>query len=665
MSISSNVFRVGHATFAPSVWRGVSIIAALTMAFGGLSLSLAYADESASRTPTVVSSGSVSGRVFQDMNANSADDTDPGVTGWTVSLRPVIEFTVPATEANSRTVAGDAQTQFMIVIPPTLGPGTSTTTAANGSYTFTDVAPGKYVVCETVPSGWTQSFPVSGSTMCGAGTFGHEVTIRAGGVLTGKDFGNWNPASISGMKWNDADGNATSTNEQRLSHWSISAVSSSQATTTVQTTSDGTYTIISLKPGTYIVFETAQTGWIQTYPISSSYTLTLQSGEATTSIDFGNAERATVKGTKWNDANGNKIRDGGEQGIVGWVFTATPIAALGGAVATSTAGSAKIATTTAEGVYTFSFLPSELGAWRITEVQQAGWESMAPASSTHEIIVASGTAITGLDFGNMRMPTISGSAWRDQNRDGIWQSVGTTTETGLRGWVLVATPANASGTPETARAVKNATTTSDGSYRFTFATGEYGYWLVTEVQHSGWQQTYPTSTPYLILVGTTTTTTSINFGNFQEPVAPPSSGGGGSTPPIGNGPISVSVPQNGGGGGGAPTAPGFPTAGGNSGGGGTVLGTSTVSADTGTGRTAVAAGTIQKRPAQKKAAVASMAVATTTAATTTGTRTTESQFGAAAAGFAGVALDWWWVFLLALIVLGLGGWYWWYRREYL
>ncbi|HEY9694128.1 MAG TPA: Calx-beta domain-containing protein [Oculatellaceae cyanobacterium] len=57
----------------------------------------------------------------------------------------------------------------------------STQTAADGSYSFTNLTPGNYTIREVLQSGWTQTAPSTGS---------YTVAYNAGDVVTNRDFGN-------------------------------------------------------------------------------------------------------------------------------------------------------------------------------------------------------------------------------------------------------------------------------------------------------------------------------------------------------------------------------------------------------------------------------------------------------------------------------------------
>src|SRR6266508_730655 len=81
------------------------------------------------------------------------------------------------------------------------------TTDVNGDYSFS-VAPGSYTVCETVPTGFTQSFPTAGADCTGhdgASGFGYAITLTSGETDSGNDFGNFRNATKSGTKFEDLD----------------------------------------------------------------------------------------------------------------------------------------------------------------------------------------------------------------------------------------------------------------------------------------------------------------------------------------------------------------------------------------------------------------------------------------------------------------------------
>ena len=196
-----------------------------------------------------------------------------------------------------------------------------TTTAADGTYSFS-APPGNYTACETVPDGYTQSFPASGPSCAGhtgASGIGWAVTLTSGLLDSGNDFGNFRPATISGMKFKDADaGGDKDATETGLSGWEIHlrGTDGSGALVHLHTTTDasGNYSF-SVKPGTYTICESisGKPGWVQSFPSGTACTAHTHGGTLTpgpagyTSVtvtsagtasgrDFGNTplSRATV-----------------------------------------------------------------------------------------------------------------------------------------------------------------------------------------------------------------------------------------------------------------------------------------------------------------------------------------------------------------------------------
>jgi hypothetical protein len=100
--------------------------------------------------------------VFSDANANGIlDPGELGISGWLVTIYG------PVNAAGSLTGSTDAL----------------------GNYAFTGLVPGSYKVCEASRYGFMfQTAPTSGPA-CPFG-FGYAVTVTAGQVVTGLNFGN-------------------------------------------------------------------------------------------------------------------------------------------------------------------------------------------------------------------------------------------------------------------------------------------------------------------------------------------------------------------------------------------------------------------------------------------------------------------------------------------
>ncbi len=183
----------------------------------------------------------------------------------------------------------------------------STITDTNGDFSFTDLSPGTYDLAEVIQNGWTQIFGPA------------QFLLAAGENTTDKDFGNFQNGSISGLKFNDINGNGTQDNgEPTLSGWTITLFNDGNdldtdlddVVTSTQTDVNGAYSFTDLAPDTYAVCETQQAGWTQTFPANNACHIVVidQSGKSNTA-DFGNQGRATITVIKDVDTDGDGIVD--------------------------------------------------------------------------------------------------------------------------------------------------------------------------------------------------------------------------------------------------------------------------------------------------------------------------------------------------------------------
>src|SRR5262249_26357320 len=104
-----------------------------------------------------------------------------------------------------------------------------------------------------------------------------------------------------------------------------------------------------------------------------------------------NQPSASITGQVFNDLNFNGTRDAGEPGLPGWTLYVDS-----NNNGTLDAGEPSTITDT-NGTYTFNLAP---GTYRIREVPQAGW--VQTTANPADIALGSGSAITGVQFGNFR-----------------------------------------------------------------------------------------------------------------------------------------------------------------------------------------------------------------------------------------------------------------------
>jgi hypothetical protein len=185
----------------------------------------------------------LSGIKFQDTYADGVKDStavDPGLPGWTITIKGTGPDGLPI-DVTTVTGAGG----YWEWTSPT--------------YTFTGGAtpgPVHLVVCESVQTGWNQSFP---SSKCYTLDF---VPVVPGFDSFGDlDFGNWQPVSVTACKVRDLDGKPGGTTVP-VKGWSVSLTKEGFVQDTQLTGTDGCYTWTNLKPGSkYDVHEGTQTGW--------------------------------------------------------------------------------------------------------------------------------------------------------------------------------------------------------------------------------------------------------------------------------------------------------------------------------------------------------------------------------------------------------------------
>jgi len=156
----------------------------------------------------------------------------------------------------------------------------STTTASDGSYSFTDLEPGNYTVKEISPAGMVPIPPDS-----------IDVTLAEGQNETGKDFYNKYKVvlkgSISGHKYADYDWDGEhDPGEPGKGGVIIKLFKDGGMVAETTTASDGSYSFDQLADGSYTVEETVPPYWKNSSPISLD--VTVADGSQVTGVDFHN-----------------------------------------------------------------------------------------------------------------------------------------------------------------------------------------------------------------------------------------------------------------------------------------------------------------------------------------------------------------------------------------
>jgi len=401
--------------------------------------------------------GQITGKSFFDLNTNGAKD--PGERG-------IIDWHITAT-----------------------GPVTLTTrTNYHGRYWLT-LPLGDYTVSEEAIVPWTQTAPPSNTW------FVSMVTQDT--VIPNIHFGNWRQASwIYGVKFHDLNQNGFQDGgDTLLDHWKITLADTNNVRIRFdRTDSLGEYGLPIYEPGTYIVREKDKPFWVQTYPPTERYTITIPNLTTVLTIgDFGNyySDSAnSIFGRKFDDVNRNGVYDAHEPGVPGFEMK------LGGT-------RSKYRTTDDSGYYSFVGLPQ--GPYNVKEIDQDGWWPSLPAlpESTYNFFLSAGVYVDSINFGNYQIVTgsISGSKWNDLNDNGIRDSG----ETGIANWKI-----NLAGKA-------TGTTTTDGNGDYSFTSLWPGNYTVSETWRPFWRQTFPPNLgTHAVLLNPEQDLAGIGFGNTSD-----------------------------------------------------------------------------------------------------------------------------------------------------
>lgn len=406
--------------------------------------------------------GSISGMKFNDLNDNAANNSEPGLAGWTIEVHE--------DSANGAFV-------------------TSVVTDGSGNYSL-QLVPGTYVLTE-VPDTLIgrQTYPVSGE---------HTIVVAAPGntpssVYTGVDFGNFIYGRIRINLTVDINGDGIVGGGDVLplpaivGTFSTFEFKKNSVTVSVDTLGVGVASILhsGLDVGTYDVVENTFTpGWIRTK--TGTFTKVISAGSQSDTARYMDFKMLTITGRKYNDLNGNGADDS-EPGLSGWTMN----------VSGSVLGAASAVT---DGSGNYSIDSVGIGLHNITETAQIGWTQTAPASP-YSFTAVSGNLtnpVAARDFGNFQNYSISGTKYRDRNSDGDKDGE----DDGLSGWTINLNPGAIS-------------TTTDANGDYSFTNVGPGAKVVSETAQLGWIQTAPVGGTHNITGASGTNVSGRDFGNFQ------------------------------------------------------------------------------------------------------------------------------------------------------
>ena len=340
----------------------------------------------------------ISGAAYDDKNGNSLLDSGEALSGWTIRL-----------------AGPDGEVSAL--------------TREDGTYRFELLLAGSYTVRETLPTGWKALTPESGS---------YSVDLMDKDVSERNFVNKLSSYSISGMKYNDLNGNGVNDGEPGMEGWTIQLSKEGSVVNSTTTGKDGSYKFADLMPGSYSIKEVEQSGWARTAPLLGSYSVVLVDADVT-GKDFGNHGSWSISGANFNDLNGNGAKDGDETALAGWNIQ---LAKDGNTINATTTGQ--------DGSYAFKNLAP--GKYTVSEVAQEGWTQTLPEGPYSVDLLDAD--VSGKDFGNKGNLSITGKKFYDANGNGVQDE----DELGLPGQEVKLV--------ENGKEIARVTTGQDGTYTF-------------------------------------------------------------------------------------------------------------------------------------------------------------------------------------------------------
>jgi len=390
---------------------------------------------------------------------------------------------------------------------------------SSGTYTFSGLAAGTYVIRGTTASGWTQTSPANGG--------GQTIVISSGQNVTGVNIGEYHgiisaaaSASISGTFFYDSNHNGVWDSGESISpSWGVYIDMNNDGKydtgdKEIIATSSGTYTFSGLAAGTYVIRGTTASGWTQTSPANGGgQTVTVSAGQNVTGVNIGeyhgvvsSIATGSISGTFFYDSNHDGVWNSGEG-----------ISPLWGVYIDMNndgkydAGDREIIATSS-GTYSFGGLGA--GTYVIRGTTASGWTQTSPANGGAQVVtISTGQNVTGVNFGEyhgtitIATGSISGTFFYDSNANGVWNSG----ETISPSWGVYI-DANNDGKYDTGD--KELIASTSGTYTFSgLAAGTYVIRGTTAVN---WKQTSPTNGgAQVVTLSAGQNATGVNFGEVR------------------------------------------------------------------------------------------------------------------------------------------------------
>jgi uncharacterized repeat protein (TIGR01451 family) len=432
---------------------------------------------------------SLAGTVYNDVNANNAKDTtEPGIPGTTVTLT--------GTDANGLTV------------------NKTTTTDANGNYSFPDLLSGSYNITETQPSGYTDGNEKDGSISSSITNDKFSgITLPAGTAATGYLFGETG-TPITGTVYKDNNLDKTKQpSEPGIPGVPVVLKQGNTIIASTVTDANGNYSFPPQAAGTYTVEETQPVGYGSSENPTNSVPVTVVAGTPVTPVNFGEAP-SSLGGQVFRDDNNDGIKDPSEPGIPNVSILVAGTDVTGNNVSVTT-------TTDADGNWKVDGLKA--GTYTIQETQPAAFNDGKDTNGTPggtlgndtvtNIKLPEATPGTGYNFGETGN-TVNGQVYKDSNANGVLDP----NEVGIPGVLVTLKDAagNDIDSDPTTPGVQPTITITDADGKYSFPNVPAGNYRVVESQPNGLGSSTPNSVPVDVRNGNPTT---VLFGDTPSSIA--------------------------------------------------------------------------------------------------------------------------------------------------